>query len=227
MNRATFLARIRAAVDIANGPAPRRSDAVAARLAHPPAHPLPACAKVPAAEHEARFTRTLEARGAIVASIPGLAALPGALEPLIDEHAGPLLVGDDPRLTALPWSAAPQAWNPHRKPEDGTAALTHAVSAVAETGTLVLASGPASPATLAFLPETHIVAVARDTIVGSFEAAFSGLTAAFPERLPRAVNLISGPSRTGDIGGRIVKGAHGPRRLIVFVYGPRSPHLPR
>jgi L-lactate dehydrogenase complex protein LldG len=35
--------------------------------------------------------------------------------------------------------------------------------------------------------------------------------------LPRTLNLISGPSRTGDIGGRIVMGAHGPRRLAVIL----------
>jgi L-lactate dehydrogenase complex protein LldG len=36
--------------------------------------------------------------------------------------------------------------------------------------------------------------------------------------MPRALNFISGASRTGDIGGRIVKGAHGPRSLCVIVY---------
>jgi L-lactate dehydrogenase complex protein LldG len=92
---------------------------------------------------------------------------------------------------------------------------------VAETGTLVLASSAANPASLAFLPEFHLVAVPRDGIVASFEDAFARLRArAGPDRFPRAVNLVSGPSRTGDIGGRIVKGAHGPRRLAVLVYGP-------
>ena len=82
---------------------------------------------------------------------------------------------------------------------DGTAALTHAWGAVAETGTLVMTSSAASPASLAFLPELHIVAVARDSIVGSFEEAFGRLGAS---RMPRAVNLVSSPSRTSDIGGR-------------------------
>ncbi len=91
---------------------------------------------------------------------------------------------------------------------------------MAETGTLVLASGAANPALLAFLPEIHIVAVARNTIAASFEEAFARLGSELsPQRWPRAVNLVSGASRTGDIGGRIVKGAHGPRRLAVFIYG--------
>ncbi len=41
--------------------------------------------------------------------------------------------------------------------------------------------------------------------------------------MPRSLNFISGPSRTGDIGGRIVLGAHGPRRLAVIVVKAESP----
>ena len=82
-----------------------------------------------------------------------------------------------------------------------------------------MASGGANPASLAFLPELHIVALAREDIVASFEDAFARLAAAYPDRLPRAVSLVSGASRTGDIGGKIVRGAHGPRRLAVILYG--------
>jgi L-lactate dehydrogenase complex protein LldG len=91
---------------------------------------------------------------------------------------------------------------------------------VAETGTLVMVSSTASPASLAFLPELHIVALARSDIVASFEDAFTRLAAAPASlRLSRAINLISSPSRTSDIGGRSVRGAHGPRRLAVILYG--------
>lgn len=227
MSRETILRRIRTVL----GPKrePVRSRAVAARLAAPPRHPRPAFAELTGPERETRLIQCLETQGATVISIPDLAALPAAVATLLTSPQGererhPLFIADDSRLSALPWptGAAPRRWTPGETLGDGYATLTHAEAAVAETGTLVLASSPASPASLAFLPEVHLVALARDTIAASFESAFARLVAAAPGRLPRAINLVSGPSRTGDIGGRIVKGAHGPRRLIVIVYGPPS-----
>lgn len=219
MNRMTFLARIRAAVDIANAAPKRPANSLAERLAQPPHHPLPACAKVPRSEREAQFVRKLEARGVIVCTISDLNELPEAVAPFVGGDTGPLLLGDDTRLTPLPWTAPTEIWDPDQTPLDGTAALTHAQAGIAETGTLLFASGTASPTTLAFLAETHIAAVARSTVFGSLEDAFADLASREQGRLPRAVNLISSPSRTGDIGGRIVKGAHGPRTLVVALYG--------
>jgi L-lactate dehydrogenase complex protein LldG len=97
-------------------------------------------------------------------------------------------------------------------------ALSRAIAGVAETGTIVLASGQANPTTLAFLPVTHLVALERTSITATFEEALALLYGIYGRNLPRAVNFISGASRTGDIGGRIVHGAHGPRRLIMFLY---------
>ena len=84
--------------------------------------------------------------------------------------------------------------------------------AIAETGTLMLLSGPETPATVSLLPETHIALVAVGRIVATMEDAFALLRA---ERgaIPRAINFISGPSRTGDIEQTIVLGAHGPCRV--------------
>jgi len=42
-------------------------------------------------------------------------------------------------------------------------------------------------------------------------------------QLPRATNLVSGPSRTGDIEQTIVLGAHGPYRVHVVIVGAAPP----
>ncbi len=92
---------------------------------------------------------------------------------------------------------------------------------IAETGTLLLLSGPESPATVSLLPETHIALVDVSRIVATMEDAFDLLRAEHG-CLPRAVNFISGPSRTGDIEQTIVLGAHGPCRVHLILIGEAS-----
>ena len=128
-------------------------------------------------------------------------------------------VGDDAYLEALAWGSEP-ALERRKGPAvgDDEVGLSHAAAAVAETGTLVLASGADNPVTLSFLPETHIVVVEDKDLVGGYEGAWEKIRARFGRRaMPRTVNFVSGPSRTADIGGQLVMGAHGPRRLCVIL----------
>jgi L-lactate dehydrogenase complex protein LldG len=94
--------------------------------------------------------------------------------------------------------------------------ITGVFCALAETGTLMLLSGPETFASAALLPETHIAIVPASRIVAGMEDAFA-LVRAERGELPRATNFISGPSRTGDIEQTIVLGAHGPYRVHVIV----------
>ena len=97
--------------------------------------------------------------------------------------------------------------------------ITGCFCAIAETGTLVFVTGTQTPTATFLLPETHVAIVRPDQIVPGMEEAFARVRAA-SSGLPRAVNFVSGPSRTGDIEQTIVLGAHGPRRVhIVLVMG--------
>ena len=93
--------------------------------------------------------------------------------------------------------------------------------AIAETGTLMLLSGPKTPGSVSLLPETHIAIVPVGRIVATMEDSFALLRAEHGN-LPRAVNFISGPSRTGDIEQTIVLGAHGPCRVHLILVGENS-----
>ncbi len=127
----------------------------------------------------------------------------------------------DPRLDALPWGDRPLLRIRRGKAEPGDAvSLTPCLAAVAETGTLMLTSGETTPTTLNFLPETHIVVLRAGQVVASYEDGWDLLRAQAADKLwglPRTVNFITGPSRTGDIEQRIELGAHGPRRLHVIL----------
>jgi L-lactate dehydrogenase complex protein LldG len=94
--------------------------------------------------------------------------------------------------------------------------LTGCFCALAETGTLMLVSGNDSPSSTSLLPETHIAVVPAAAVVATMEDGFARLHA-LGDGLPRAVNFVSGPSRTGDIEQTIVLGAHGPCRVHLLM----------
>ena len=99
---------------------------------------------------------------------------------------------------------------------DDHVTVTRAFAGVAETGSLVLLSSPQSPTSLNFLPDVHVVVLARERIVRHLEDAWALLRSEVPA-MPRTVNFITGPSRTADIEQTIQLGAHGPRGLHVIL----------
>ena len=131
-----------------------------------------------------------------------------------------LVLAPDPSLDAMPWHERPLLRLRRGRAEAGDAvSLTPCCAAIAETGTLMLVSGSATPTTLNFLPDTHIVIVNADQVVATYEDGWDRLRAV--GAMPRLVNFITGPSRTGDIEQRIELGAHGPRRLHIILVDDR------
>ncbi|MDO6459750.1 lactate utilization protein [Granulosicoccaceae sp. 1_MG-2023] len=119
-----------------------------------------------------------------------------------------------PQLQALDWSAlSGAAFGPARA--GSRYGVTRCLAAVAETGSIVMASGPEHAVTQTFLPDCHIVVLRADQVVDRPESVWP-LVRSLPA-LPRAVNFNTGPSRTGDIEQTIEIGAHGPRVMHVLI----------
>jgi L-lactate dehydrogenase complex protein LldG len=159
--------------------------------------------------------------GRAAASVERLASfrdVPGALVDFLARENLParVVMAPDPALDEVPWADRPLL-TIRRGPSDGNdlVSVTAAFAAVAETGTLMLTSGPDHPTTLNFLPETHVVVLRRDQVVAGLEDGFDRLRAR--GAIPRAVNLVTGPSRSADIGQELQLGAHGPRRLHILL----------
>lgn len=93
--------------------------------------------------------------------------------------------------------------------------ITPCIAAVAETGSIVTISGEQTPATLNFLPETHIIVLRESQVVKHVDDVFPLLRDL--NVMPRAVNFVTGPSRTADIEQTLEIGAHGPRRMHVLL----------
>ncbi len=219
--RDTILASVRRSLDVAANDGTRLA-AARERLAARPRHLTPS--RVAGKDQDtlvATFKAYLTQSSATVVEIDDLASVPQAVADYLRANNLPprLHFGDDADLSAAPWADVPtlEVDRGRAEPRDETG-VSRALAGVAETGTLVLASGADNPVTLNFMPETHVVVVRRSEVVAAYEDAFVRVRSHFGEdALPRTINMISGPSRTGDIGGRIVMGAHGPRRMCVIV----------
>jgi len=83
---------------------------------------------------------------------------------------------------------------------------------IAETGSVVVLSQPEQPRSLSLLPPVHIVVARVAQLLPDVFDLFS-----LPGGLPSGMALITGPSKTGDIEGKLVTGVHGPGELHVVV----------
>ena len=100
--------------------------------------------------------------------------------------------------------------------------LSGADAAIAESGTLVLRSGPGRGRLASLLAPIHIAVLRADQIARGLGEALDLIQRRHgPDIFAESSNLtlISGPSRTGDIEQTLVLGAHGPRELHVVLIG--------
>ena len=174
----------------------------------------------------ARFSEMAKRSGATVAPVEDSRELGREIARFLAQESLPRIVrmAPDPALDyiALVKQAGFSIARGGADPSDRVG-LTGALAGIAETGTLMLASGPMQPMTLALLVEAHIVVLLRAAIVGTYEDAMERFRAeSGGHALPRAVTFITGPSRSADIEQKIQFGAHGPRRLHIVVL-ERSP----
>jgi L-lactate dehydrogenase complex protein LldG len=221
-SRDTVLAGIRRALAVTGNEAGRRT-AVAERVAMHPRGLVPARGQVPPEERIALFRRMMAAADGTTTQVANAADVPKEIAALLRMYNLPMRVrrGDDPRLAALPWANERTLTVTTGASDGGDAVgVSHAFGAVAESGTLLLTSGPDNPTTLNLLPDTHVVIVSAADIAGDYETLWARLRERYGAGvLPRTVNLITGPSRSADIGQTLILGAHGPRRLHVIVVG--------
>jgi L-lactate utilization protein LutC len=95
---------------------------------------------------------------------------------------------------------------------DVDAGLTDVAAAIAETGSLVVCSGPGRSRGPWLVPPVHVAVVEEAQILPDLVDLWSGGAA-----LPAATTIITGPSKTADIEGILVTGVHGPGAVHVIV----------
>jgi len=160
------------------------------------------------------FAKKLAAQQTDVRILQGMREVPDAIADILRGRnmAAQIHIAPDSELAAL---TLPNVEVKRQPPGQFDAAVTFSSFAIAETGTLAYASDKANPASWHFRPLLEIAIVRAGTVVGELEDVLAALNA--KGGLPATLNLVSGPSRTGDIEQTMELGAHGPKALAVLV----------
>jgi L-lactate dehydrogenase complex protein LldG len=212
--RENILHRIRSRLGRPAVPAAEEREAVQAHLSAHPASPRPRVE----GELQARFRSRAESLTSTVEEVGGVGLAPAAIARYLARNALGSSAVCWPEFAALDWRAAGLDVQARPARDGDLVGITGAFCAIAETGTLMLLSGPRTPAAASLLPETHIAVLRAARIVRGMEEAWSMLRAEVGV-MPRAVNFVSGPSRTADIEQTVTLGAHGPYRVHIVLTG--------
>ena len=205
---------------LADAPGRVSPEGAAARLDRRTPNLIPDRAQGSPEELVERFIHWAERVQATTARVATPADVPAAVADFLNRHNLPqrLRLAPHPLVEGLDWSSRPLIEVAAGRAEaQDLSSLALAFAGIAETGTLMLHSGPETPTTLNFLPDNHIVLLPADAITGSYEDAWARLRNRFGADWPRTVNLVTGPSRTADIEQELILGAHGPRRLHIII----------
>ena len=220
-SRDAILGRVRKALDKtgADTIALANADAYLAAHAEGPRPAMPA-------DLVARFMQRASDMASTVERIVSPTEIPAAVARYVDALVLPPALAVQkshngvcwPEFADLDWRGAGLTIEARATVGDDRLGITGSFCAIAETGTLVFTTATQTPTATTLLPDTHIAVVRADRVVSGMEEAFA-LVRNEHRGMPRAMNMISGPSRTGDIEQTIVLGAHGPFRVHILLLG--------
>lgn len=164
----------------------------------------------------AQFRDNAQRLSTTIADVPTMQQVPAAVAAYLSANNLPMRALCWEALAMLDWVNHGVLMEARPATETDLVGVTGAFCAIAETGTLMTLSGAQTPAAASLLPETHIAVVRVSQIVPAMEEAWQRLRYTYGQ-MPRAVNFISGPSRTADIEQTVTLGAHGPYRVHVIL----------
>lgn len=177
------------------------------------AHTYPVRDDEEALEAIRSIIESLQARSAVAWSLeqvglPGLARLLSEVGVrLLDPHFAHAGAERATRLQAL---------------DPAAICISGVEAAIAESGTLVLLSGPGRPRLASLIAPVHIAVVRTHQLVRGLGEALRLVQERYgPDPLAESSNLvlITGPSRTADIEQTITRGVHGPGDVHVVLIG--------
>jgi len=195
------------------------SERLEARIATPTANLIPKRGQGDEKSQRALFVKMAKEVNATVSRLKSMDGVPRAAIKYLKDHGldPKIRIAPHEELQSLDWKGVDASFG--ATAGDDLNGLVMAYAGVAETGSLALLSGPKSPTTLNFLPDNHIIVVKTSDMMGDYEAVYARMRRDSNSNnfMPRAMNWVTGPSRTADIEQTLLLGAHGPRKLHILL----------
>lgn len=203
----------------------KSANATRERTPHPGAAVPPKAGSLTGKARLDRFIDQATAQYASIAEIGSLDDLPAHLSALLRGQNLPAECVIAPMLAGLAWSEGAVSVREGAALTSDMVGVSLAYAAAAETGTVMMIADGATPTSINFVPDVEVIVVSKADIEAGVEGCWEKLRGwkGQGKPMPRAVNFITGPSRTADVEATMVLGAHGPRRLHLVLMDERSP----
>lgn len=175
----------------------------------------------------AQFTTALEAaKGEVIRAHSFDEALERLDELVTELGSERVVVNPEQRLAQVAWAERWPAidWHIVRQTEGELRAfcaaadvgVSGATVALAETGSVLVTSGPKQSRLATLVPPVHVALVPVSALTADI---FTWVAARErDERPPASMTFVSGPSKSADIEQTLAVGVHGPKRFVVVLY---------
>jgi L-lactate dehydrogenase complex protein LldG len=96
-------------------------------------------------------------------------------------------------------------------------AVTGCEYLIADLGSVIVSSAQSGSRKIFVYPPVHIVIAFSSQLVETLEEGYEKTISKYGDNLPSMISIITGPSRTADIEKTLVLGAHGPKKLYIYI----------
>jgi L-lactate dehydrogenase complex protein LldG len=169
---------------------------------------------------EALKARFIDAIQKVKVNVHDATSPSDAIETIMD------LIGDDKQVLAWDYGNIPldelsttleKAGVSIAQPRDENVrvGITGVTVALAATGSLILNSGAGRYRATSLLPDLHIAVMKTSQLITDMETWIAQAKDTFTDS--SNITVITGPSKTADIGQELILGAHGPRSVHVVL----------
>lgn len=123
----------------------------------------------------------------------------------------------NPRILSLLLAAEIPFFEDNQLKQEPLVSITSCEKLIASTGSILVSDLDAGSREIFSLADIHFVLAYSSQVVGGLKAAIQAMNIKYPTALPGQFTFITGSSRTADIEKTLVRGAHGPKELYVFL----------